>query len=321
MSSISRLIPRTVTGVEREAPALGAPPVAGLIAAIGVVAGAYAVTQGAYAQTVIGLGASYLVAALGYNIVLGLAGQFAFCQNAFMAIGAYGYAVAQPRWGMIPALVVSTLAAGVAGGILGGAVLRTKDIYLALITLAFSEALLLIVQLWPATHGDDGIGVELTTSSAYLVAVVVGAVAMVCTHRLIRSPVGRAFQLVRTDERLASAMGVNVPWTRVLAFSIGGFLGGIGGVLLAGNLTYVTPTNFTLSLTLLLLTMVVVGGAGSLWGTLVGVAVLVAVQQVVPSIGSTGQYVNAGILFAILVLRPGGLRSLVNLRARERAKA
>jgi branched-chain amino acid transport system permease protein len=276
----------------------------------------WSAVSGAYVQTVVGLFAAYLVAALGYNVVLGQAGQFAFCQNAFMALGAYGYAVSAPRWGPVAGFVVGAVAATVAGVVIGVAIIRTRELYLALLTLAFSQAALLGIELWPPTQGDNGILVRLGDGSGtYVVAIVCAALAVLLVQRLTRSKVGRAFALIRTDEKAAATMGVNVPLTRMLAFAFSSLLGGVGGVLLGAVLTFVTPTNFTLELTLLLLTMIVIGGLGSVWGTAIGVLIMVVVQQFLPSAGSVGDYLNAALLFVILAIRPGGLRSLVRLRS------
>ncbi|MEV8611994.1 branched-chain amino acid ABC transporter permease [Amycolatopsis sp. NPDC051373] len=307
--------PSTVTSPAGEKRYVGSLWTTAGVVLVAVVVAVWADVGGGYIQTVVGLFAAYLVSALGYTVVLGQAGQFAFCQNAFMALGAYGYAVSEPRFGPVGGLIIGAVAATVAGTIIGVAIIRTRDLYLALLTLAFSQAALLAIQLWPPTQGDNGILVDLGGDQAYLVAVVFAAVALIVVQRMTRSKIGRAFALVRTDEKAAATMGVNVPLTRMLAFAFSSLLGGLGGVLLGAVLTFITPTNFTLELTLLLLTMIVIGGVGSVWGTVTGVLIMVVVQQFLPSSGSFGSYLNAGLLFVILVLRPGGLRSLVNLRS------
>lgn len=309
-------VPGSTTSAARELPFLGSSWTTVGVAVVAVVAAIWAYETGAYVQTLVGLFGAYLVAALGYNFVLGNAGQFAFCQNAFMAIGAYGFAVAQPHVGVILGVVLGVCVATVAGAVLGAAIIRTREIYLALLTLAFSQAALLLIELWPPTQGDNGIGASLGGDQAYVVAMVFAAVAVVIVQRLLRSRAGRAFALIRTDERAAAAMGVNVPLSRVLAFSFSAMLGGMGGIALAGVLTFITPTNFTLEITLLLLTMIVIGGVGSVWGTVVGVLIMVVIQQYLPSAGTMGDYINAALLFVILVVRPGGLSSLVELRSR-----
>lgn len=306
--------------IDRERPVVGSWPATVGVGLVAIVLILWASGAGLYPQTVVGLFAGYLVSALGYNLVLGNAGQFAFCQNAFMAIGAYAYAVGQPRIGTIPALVVAVVLSPAIGALVGIAVLRTREIYLALITLAFSQAIALAIELWRPTGGDDGIFVSLGGTSIYVIAIVVAAVGVLLAHRLVRSPFGLSMALVRTDESAATALGVNVTRVRVVAFALSALYGGVAGVLLAAVLTFVTPTNFTLDLSLMLLTMVVVGGVGSVWGTVVGVLVIVLVRQQLPSIGQVGSYLDAGVLFLVLLVRPRGLATLVRLRADDRPR-
>jgi len=310
--------PSTVTLAGGERSIIGSGWATGAVVVSAAVLAAWAYGGGAYVQTLVGLFAAYLVAALGYNVVLGNAGQFAFCQNAFMAIGAYGFAVTQPHLGAVLGIVVGAGVATLAGTVIGVSIIRTREIYLALLTLAFSQAALLAIQLWRPTQGDNGILALLGGDNAYLIALVGAAISVLLVQRVLRSKVGTAFALVRTDEKAAAAMGINVPVARTLAFAFSSFLGGIGGVLLAGMLTFITPTNFTLELTLLLLTMIVIGGVGSVWGTVVGVAIMVLIQQYLPGSGSTGSYIDAALLFVILATRPAGLRSLVTLRSGTR---
>lgn len=307
--------PSTVTSAAAEPRYLGSPWATTGVIVLAIITAVVSAADGAYVQTVVGLFAAYLVAALGYNVVLGQAGQFAFCQNAFMALGAYGYAVSVPRTGPVLGMVIGAAAATAAGTIIGLAIIRTRELYLALLTLAFSQAALLGIELWPPTQGDNGIAVPLGGDRTYLVAIVFAVLAVIAVQRMTRSKVGRAFALIRTDEMAAAAMGVNVRLTRTLAFAFSSLLGGIGGVLLGAVLTFVTPTNFTIELMLLLLTMIVIGGVGSVWGTVVGVLIMVIVQQFLPGAGTAGNYLNAALLFVILAVRPGGLRSLVRLRS------
>lgn len=307
--------PSTVTSAATETRYAGSTWATTGVIIVAIAAAVWSAVDGAYIQTVVGLFAAYLVAALGYNVVLGQAGQFAFCQNAFMALGAYGYAVSAPTLGPVLGVVVGAAAATAAGTVIGLAIIRTREIYLALLTLAFSQAALLGIELWPPTQGDNGILVLLGGDDTYVVAIVFAALAVIAVQRMTRSKIGRAFALIRTDEKAAAAMGVNVRLTRTLAFAFSSLLGGIGGVLLGAVLTFVTPTNFTLELTLLLLTMIVIGGVGSVWGTVVGVLIMVVAQQFLPGAGSAGNYLDAALLFVILAVRPGGLRSLVRLRS------
>jgi branched-chain amino acid transport system permease protein len=310
---------RTVTGSAGERSGLGSRQ--SLVGtAILIVPALLIASRGSlYWQTIVGLGAAYLVAALGYNIALGYGRQFVFCQAGFMATGAYAYALCQARgwsgWaGAVAALVVSTAFAV----IIGMTTARLREGYLALVTLSFSQALLLIVSLWPATGGDNGIAVSLDGYQAPLIGVVVTAVILLGIDRLMRSRTGRSMIMVGADEQAATAMGVPVARTRVGILVVSALLGGAAGVILAGTLSFISTANFTIETTLLLLTIIVVGGLASIWGTVFGTILLVAVQQYLAnSFPGLAAFIYAGILFLVLVIRPGGLRSVIHRRPRE----
>jgi branched-chain amino acid transport system permease protein len=263
--------------------------------------------SGPYVTSIILLGCGYLVAALGYNIAMGYSGQFVFGQAGFVAIGAYVYAVLQSR-GVSDAagFAIAIIGSGLVAAIVGLATVRTRGIYLALVTLAFAQATIAAIRLLPGTNGDDGLPALFFGNSSYPFVVIVVA-ALLVNQRLIRSTTGRAWLMVRSDEQAAAAMGVNGAFVRVLAFAISGMYGGASGVLLAGALGYITPDNFNVSLTLLLLTMIVVGGLGSTWGVVIGCAVI-TVLPVLLGVAQSYQDILFGlILFAVIVALPGGL--------------
>ena len=301
----------SLTGMDLEEPGIGSWRFASAVAALAIAGWIIAVGSGRYTQIIIALGCSYLVAALGYNLVAGYAGQLAFGQAAFLAISAYVYTVlVHVGTAVVIAFVAAVLASMLAAAVVGLAVLRTRHFYLALVTLAFSETVVLFLQRWPATNGDDGISVNLNGSDAVYVTIVVAALALIFVDRLVRSPLGRAFRMVNSDENAAAAMGVAIARTRIIAFVLSGLFGGIGGILLAGTLGFITPENFSIGLTVLLLTMIVIGGMGSIWGTIVGTAVIVVIADVY-SVAVGFQDIFYGIvLFVALVLMPGGLVSL-----------
>jgi ABC-type branched-subunit amino acid transport system ATPase component/ABC-type branched-subunit amino acid transport system permease subunit len=309
---------RTATGVEREVFGVGSPATTGLVIALVVIAIVVANYNGSYYETIFGTAAAYFVSAVGYNLLLGYAGQYAFAQAGFMAVGAYVFAVLElhgnDQW--ISALA-GILAAGVFAGLVAAVVARTRDLYLALLTLACSQAVLVAINLIHGTGGANGIYAELEGENAYLVALVVAGVGLIAAQRLVRSRTGRSFNMVRSHERAAAAMGARVGIVRLTSFMVAGVLAGAGGVVLAGTLTYISPPNFTLNLTLLLLTVIVLGGLGSLWGTVLGIAFVTLVQQVI-GYSATEQYVFFGVLFAVVALRPAGLASVVDLVSRPR---
>jgi branched-chain amino acid transport system permease protein len=300
------------TGTSAELSFLGAPRL--LIAAVvlTVLALIYANGAGVYTQSVVALGSGYLVACLGYNLTLGYAGQFAFGQAGFLAIGAYVYAVLQEHgMALLPAVALAVLAAALAGALIGLAVLRTSGFYLALVTLGFAQAIVVGIELLHSqTHGNNGIAVDFFGTETVYYGIFIALVALLLVDRIVHSRTGRALLMISKDESAARAVGVPVGITRVVAFALGGGLGGLGGVIVAGSLGFVTPENFGIQLTLLLLTMIVVGGLGSLVGTVVGVAVFTALPEISSAFVGWQEVAYGGILLGVIYVLPGGLVSL-----------
>jgi branched-chain amino acid transport system permease protein len=264
---------------------------------------------GPYVASLIGVGCAYCVAALGYNISMGLAGQFAFGQAGYLAIGAYTFAIAQTRgvstW---EALLLALVVAGVSGAIVGLVSWRTRGIYLALLTLGFAEATVTVIPLLHWSNGDDGLAVTLFPGNWDAYAIVAVVVTGLCV-RLVRSRTGRSMLMIKSSEATAAAMGVNVGLVGVLASALSAAVTGLGGVLLAGALGYITPSNFTVSITLQLLTMVIVGGLGSVWGVVLGTALITALPNIFDIALSYQDFLYAGVLFAVIVAFPRGLAS------------
>ena len=274
--------------------------VAAILLGVGMIA--VGENLGPYYQTLIGMGAAYLISALGYSFALQFAGQFLFCQAAFMAIGAYTLAMLEPHIGEVAAFAVGAALSGITGLVLGAGLLRVEDIYLAILTLAFGQAVLLVPNVWGSTGGENGIAVDLSGGNAYIVASVCAVVALIFLARLLRSRLGRHLALTRANPALGRSCGVSVSRVKILAVGVAGLLGGIGGMCLAGVLTFITPDNFPLSLTLLLLAAIVIGNR-SLVGTVVGVAIMSTLADLAPSTGNTGEYISAAVLFVALVIQ------------------
>ena len=238
-----------------------------------------------YSLLVIALAGVYAIFATGYNLLLGYAGQFDVGQSAFLALGAYGSAIVQNRYGvpLLPSLLVGAAVSVLAGLVIGVIVLRLRHFYLALVTIAFSQTVVLVLDLvdessltaskaW-LSSGLDFFGLGLN-ASAYLFIVSLAVIMIVLARNLVRSELGRAFQALRESDVAAQAMGVNLTRTRLVAYAVSAFYGGLAGGLLAMLLSYITPDGFTLFETIKVLAMIVVGGLGSIWGGLFGAALL-----------------------------------------------
>ncbi|BAS27760.1 branched-chain amino acid ABC transporter permease [Limnochorda pilosa] len=261
-----------------------------------------------YYQRILNTAFVYVVAAVGYNLINGVTGQFSLGPNAFMALGGYTAAllvlpVAQKEmvWFLEPLMwpfnafslpgslfVVALLAAGVVASV-GGLVvgypsLRLRGDYLAIATFGFGEIVFVLANnVIPLTNGALGIKAipqytHLWWSGGFAVA------SIVLVRNLALSSFGRAMRAVREDEVAAEAMGVNVFRTKLLAFMVSAFLGGIAGALLTTLITTISPTLFTFTMTFNLLIIIVLGGLGSMTGSVVTAVLFAVLQEVLRSL-------------------------------------
>lgn len=274
----------------------------------------------------------YIVLALSLNLVLGLAGQLSIGHAAFYALGAYTTAILtvslkMPFWvGLISGAVV----AGCFGFLLGMPTLRLKGDYLAIVTIGFSEILRLVLINWTSlTRGPAGIpgipspslfGYVIKTNTGYYYIILAMVLLTVfVSRRVVDSRLGRGLSAVKDDEIAAEATGVNPANLKILAFVMGAVIAGMAGGFFASFVHYVNPDNFTYMESVVILTMVVLGGVGSIPGVIVGAAVLAILPEALRDI-STYRYAIYGILLVMMmIVRPQGMISLDSLKRRGSA--
>ncbi|MGE5586103.1 MAG: branched-chain amino acid ABC transporter permease [Bacillota bacterium] len=253
-------------------------------------------------------GAIYVVAAVAYNLVNGITGQFSLGPNGFMALGGYTTALLilplqqkQFVWFLEPQMWpfnsfsfpwylfgLALLLAGVVGAlgalVVGIPSFRLRGDYLAIATFGFGEIIFVLANnLIPLTNGPLGMkGIPEYASVFWCFGTAI--VATLVVSNIANSSFGRAMKAVRDDEVAAEAMGVNVFRTKMLAFVTSGFFGGVAGGLLASLITTISPTLFTFAMTFNLLIIIVLGGLGSITGSVVtglGFAIMSEVLRVV----------------------------------------
>jgi len=293
------------------------------VVALCILAIAFAVTPllDNYALFVVSLVCVYAIFATGYNLLMGYAGQFDVGQAAFLALGAYGSAVMQNSFAMpvLPSLLVGAAVSVLAGLFIGVVVLRLRHFYLALVTLAFSQAVVLVLSLWrDVTKGFQGLPVHSLdilglgrNVSAYLVIVTFAVLLVTLARNLARSDLGRAFEAIRESEVAAQAMGINLVRTRLTAYAVSAFYGGIAGGLLAVLLSYITPEGFTIFETIKVLAMIVVGGMGSIFGGLLGASLLTLGNELL-RFSQFFQEIGFGLLLLVsIIVMPDGIVGLV----------
>ncbi|MBV9578906.1 MAG: branched-chain amino acid ABC transporter permease [Chloroflexi bacterium] len=246
----------------------------------------------------------YTLLALGLNIVVGFAGLLDLGYVAFFAIGGYTAAFltspVSPLAGVIQvnfyvALVLAFLVAAICGIILGAPTLRLRGDYLAIVTLAFGEIVpRLFLNLDQYTRGSKGmiaigrpvvpavvagqvVPKELYNSDQtawYYLIFIVGAISVFAIYRLANSRIGRAWMAMREDELAASAMGIDLIQTKLLAFALGASFSGFAGALWASMLQVIDPFQFDFSTSIIVLSMIILGGIGNIWGVILGGVIL-----------------------------------------------
>ncbi|MGE4423426.1 MAG: high-affinity branched-chain amino acid ABC transporter permease LivM [Pseudodesulfovibrio sp.] len=267
----------------------------------------------------------YIVLGLGLNIVVGLAGLLDLGYVAFYAVGAYAYALCNMHWGvgfwyMLP---VGAVLGAVLGILLGFPVLRLRGDYLAIVTLGFGEIIRLVLENWgEVTMGPSGIssiarpslfGVNLGVvgSTQYMFYIMVGLMVFTifCVNRLQNSRIGRAWLALREDEIACQAMGIDKMKTKLMAFALGATWAGMAGVVFAAKTTFINPASFTFWESAIILSIVVIGGMGSIRGVIAGAIILILVPEYLREFAQFRMLLFGAIMVLVMVFRPQGLIS------------
>ncbi len=272
-----------------------------------------------YVLRIANLIAIYSIAVLGLNLVQGYCGQFHFGQSGFLAIGAYTTALLMIEWqASFPvALLVSATMAFAFGLLIGLPTLRVRGDYLALVTLAFGEMVRLVLLNSEFSRGPMGIpgiplpvigGITISDNAGffYLALALLAATLGFC-FQVTRSFIGRAWIAIAEDEVAAGAMGINVFRYKVLAFALASMVGGIAGSYMAVFTRYISPADFTIDQSVLMIVMLVIGGLGHLPSSVIGAAVMIVATELLRPIPEFRIAVIGIIMIAIPVLRPQGL--------------
>ena len=234
---------------------------------------------------------AFILLALGLNIVVGFAGLLDLGYAAFFAIGSYSYAIfASQQFNLhVPFWVMLFLASGIAalfGVLLGAPTLRLRGDYLAIVTLGFGEIVpQTFLNLAQYTNGPNGISsldqpslfghpFGFSATPYYYTLLVLIVLGIVVARNLERSRLGRAWMAIREDELAARHMGINTTVTKLSAFALGASFSGLAGVAYAAKLDLVSPDQFQFNVSVLVLSMLVLGGMGNITGAIVGSFVL-----------------------------------------------
>ncbi len=274
----------------------------------------------------------YVILAVSLNVAIGYTGLLNLGHIAFFGIGAYTSALlTKAGVPFVIAFIVAGLFTTVFGYVLVLATGKLKGDYLALATLGFNFVIYSVLLNWVSlTRGPLGIpgidkpsflGVAISSNTGYLVfVIIITVIAVWLMHRIVSSPFGKLLQATRDDEVGLRVLGKNTFKLKWKAMMISAFFAGIAGSLFAHYISFIDPTSFNLKEIILILTIVIVGGAASIKGSIIGTFVIILLPEALrflalPSsiLGPARQVVYAVILLAILLYRPRGIFGRVDL--------
>jgi branched-chain amino acid transport system permease protein len=281
-----------------------------------------------YVFHTINMVAYYTIAVVGLNILMGYTGQISIGHAAFYGIGAYTSAILSmklgyPFWAL---MLLAGLMASVVGMLVGAACLRLKEIYLAMATIGLAGVVEGIIINWDAlTGGSMGLlgipyfkigSMKLNTpDKQFFLVIPVTIILLVAAKSLVASRVGRGLMAIREDPVAASCCGINATAYKLMAFTISAFYGGVAGSLFAHSTGILFPNHFGFDVSVLLLMMLVLGGRGTIVGSIVGAALMTIGFEMLRSLKEYQMILYGLMLIASILFLPHGIvGSLVEKR-------
>jgi branched-chain amino acid transport system permease protein len=268
------------------------------------------------------------VVAIGLNLLSGYTNQLSFGHAGFLAIGAYVAALLTLHVPALPVpltLLVAGLATALVGLALGIPCLRLEGLYLAMATLAFgfvvTEA---ITNLDALTRGNDGLRVPLarlgpwtldTDAARYYLAVAVAAAMILAALNVVATRTGRAFLAIRTSEIAAQASGINAAAYKTIAFVLSAFYTGVAGGLFAFVVGFLSPDAFDVFLSVDFLVMIILGGLGSVLGSVAGAAIVTVLNDSLAGFQAFRPLIFGAIMIICMLFMPGGLAAMARRKS------
>jgi len=280
-----------------------------------------------YLWHIVNMAGIYAILAMSLNLAAGYTGLLSLCHAAFYGLGAYTATLVMVDVGFdfLPALACALIVTALLSLMIALPSLRLRGDYFVLATLGFQIIVFSVLYNWVGlTRGPYGIsgipvpkffGLEVDSVAKYaLFTAVVGGLGLGVLWLLAHSPFGRLLRAVRDDELAAAALGKNVTHVKTIAFVLSACFAAIPGALFAGYMRYIDPTSFTLTESIFIISMVVIGGAGNFAGPAIGAVLLVLLPEalrflhVPDSVAANLRQVVYGILLILLMrFRPQGL--------------
>ena len=285
---------------------------------------------GKYSVFLLCLLAIYALVSLGLNLLMGYTGQIAAGHAGFLAIGAYFTAIVSESVQWLPCPIILFLAGiftGIIGFFLGIPILRLKGFYIAMATLAFGVVVSEVILQWSSlTGGDDGFSVPTARIAGFAfdsdfklfyLIIPVTIIMTILAKNLVNGYIGRAFIALRESEVAAQTIGIDLAKYKTIAFAISAFYTGVAGGLFAYLITFLSPDAFTIELSMDFIAMIVIGGMGSILGSIIGAVILTGMQQILAGLLDLQILIFGLSLIIFMIFMPGGIsRMLFNLKAR-----
>lgn len=248
-----------------------------------------------------------IILAVSLHLVIGITGQFSIGHAGFLAVGAYVSAIITMKFELpfVLAIIIGGIVAALAGLLVGIPTLRLRGDYLAIATLGFGEIIRIVFLNIEYVGGAAGMMVSnMTTWTSAFVCLVI---TILVISNFTNSRHGRACIAIRENEIAADAMGINTTFYKVVAFAIGSFFAGIAGGLFSHNFYIIQPTNFGFLKSFDILIFVVLGGLGSLSGSVIAAILLTIISTYLQQYPETRMIIYSVVLVVVMLYRPQGL--------------
>jgi len=286
---------------------------------------------GGYLITILTIVCIYAIACIGINLLFGYTGLLSVGHSAFLGIGAYAFGLIAIRFGLgfWPSFCASIIISGIAGFLIGIPALRLKGHYFVLVTLAFAVIINIIMMAWIELTGGaaglagaprpdpiplpwgDVIRFQSPLSMYYFILFFL-VIIFVVSYRLINSLVGKTFIAIRDDENLTQSLGINTMSNKLVSFTISAIIAGIAGALFASYNTVISPDSASFMKGVEIVAYLIIGGAGTLAGPLVGPLIMIAIPEMLQMVPEIRQLLFGIILVLFIIFLPKGIAGEVS---------
>jgi branched-chain amino acid transport system permease protein len=272
------------------------------------------------------MGIIWALVSSNWNLVMGRAGIYSFCQLSFFAIGGYTSGILAKFFGISPfiGLLAGGLLAATIGILIGLLTFRLRSVYVALFTISFQEVLRIFIHstgTGSVTGGSKGLmwipGFQIGTLTFsrihyYYLGLALFSLSILLIHKVLNSPAGLTLVAYRDSEEYALSRGVNPIFCKILVFTVSSFLTGTIGAFYAHYLGMIDPVTLSFNFEIPILTMMVIGGWGSVFGPVIGAFILVTLTEYLRAVEAYRLLILSGITIIIVILAPSGVVGVIS---------